>query len=153
MIPAGEGGGQQIPHSPRKNNKSCARPCKTFNLIVIALKLIIYLLFKRFELNNISKELCFHHKITFSTVYFHVTLKVRLIAFQIMVFVMLDSNSLKWEVCNTSGHEYIDISKSDFVIKTQFLLQITSLQLLIMFKAIKSPQITIIVQICKPICL
>ena len=138
MLPTGGGGGmgQQIPHSPCKNDKSCARPCSTFHLIVIALKLIIYLLFKRFELNNISKKLCFHHKITFSTVYFHVTLKVRLIAFQIMVSVMLDS-----------------ISKSDFVIKTQFLLQIISLQLLIMFKAIKSPQITFIGKHCKLICL
>ena len=124
-------------------------PCSTFNLIVIALRLIIYLLFKRFELDNISKELFFHHKITFSTVYFH----VKLIAFQIMVSVKLDSNSLKWEVCSTSGYEYIDISKSDFVIKTQFLLQIISLQLLIMFKAIKSPQITFIVKHCKLICL
>ena len=38
-----------------------------------------------------------------------------------MVSVRFDSNSFKWEESNTSGYEYIDIGKSDFVIKAQFL--------------------------------
>ena len=38
-----------------------------------------------------------------------------------MVSVRSYSNSLKWEGSNTSGYEYIDIGKSDFVLKTQFL--------------------------------